>query len=198
MNELQEIIENSSGKTREVLLDLIHKVAEFAEYQRRTDEAISNLRYQNRLLRQKLFDSSSEKLSEDEIPEQSELEVFDVFSLCATQIELSEQPPVEQGVVAPAKPHPKKKPLPKHLPRKVIEHDLSEQEKQCQCGNTMECIGADVKEKLEYQRPKLTVLEHRCKKYGCATCNQASKKDPLAKAQIKLAAKPAQIIPIGA
>jgi len=108
MKELQEIVENSSGKTREVLLDLIHKVAEFAEYQRKTDEAISNLRYQNRLLRQKLFGSSSEKLYEDKIPEQSELEVFDVFSLCATQIEVPEQNHSEQVTTAQAKTHPKK------------------------------------------------------------------------------------------
>ena len=59
----------------------------------------------------------------------------------------------------------------------------------------MECIGADVSEQLDYQPTKVTVLEHRCKKYGCGSCNAATKQDPLAKAQLKTAKKPLQLIP---
>ena len=57
------------------------------------------------------------------------------------------------------------------------------------CGAEMECIGADVSEQLDYQPAKVTVLEHRRKKYGCGSCNAATKQDPLAKAQLKTAKK---------
>ena len=197
MEALQKLIDNTPEEQQEILSQLVAKVAEFADYQRKTDEVISTLRYQNRLLRQQLYGSSSEKLLDDKSPEQSELEVFDEFSLCAIQVELPEPPASEAVAVTPEKSRPKKKPLPKNLPRKVIEHDLPEEEKQCVCGNHMEYIGADVSEKLDYQRAKVTVIEHHCKKYGCATCNEASKKNPVAKAQMKVATKPPQIIPKG-
>jgi len=197
MDQPQEIIESSSEKTRKVLLELINKVAEFVEYQRKTDETIANLRHQNKLLRQKLFGSSSEKFIEDTIPKQFELDVCDSFALCATKIDINEAEIESQNSLTQTPSRAKKKPLPRQLQRKFVEHDLSEQDKQCQCGSTMEYIGDDVTENLDYQPPKLTVIQHRCKKYGCATCNKASKNDPLIKAQIRAAKKPAQIIPKG-
>lgn len=195
MKALQALIENSPKEQQDTLSQLISKVAELAEHQRKSSEVISNLQYQNKLLRQKLYGSSSEKISDAQLSEQPELEVFDEFSLCSTQIDDSKQPEPEQST--PRKPRNKKKPLPKNLPREIIEHDLTEEDKQCACGNKMECIGADVSEQLEYHPAKVTVIEHHCKKYGCSSCNEAVKKDPEAKAKFKVATKPLQIIPKG-
>jgi len=52
-----------------------------------------------------------------------------------------------------------------------------------------------VSEQLYYQPAKITVIEHRCKKYGCTRCNTAKKTNPTIKAQLKPASKPLQLIP---
>ena len=157
-------------------------------------QKIDYIQQDNRLLRKRLFGSTSEKTKNDDPPYQTEL--FNEFELCAQQIEIDEPPLAEGPTPKPtAKKHPGRKPLPLHLPRKVIEHDLSDVEKQCDCGSEMEYLGTQVNEELEYQPAKLTVLEHHCKKYGCPQCNAANKKDPAVKAQLRTAKKPKQLIP---
>ncbi len=193
MNWLEKIVKNSSGETREALEQFVHETAELVKTNRRQEQAIEYLSHEVRLLRKKLYGTSSEKQAAT-IPEQLEAPLFNEFELCAQVIE--PEIPVEN---TPSETAPKKKPgrklLPKNLPRKVVEHDLSAAEKICVCGVEMECIGADVSEQLDYQPAKVTVLEHRCKKYGCVSCNAATKQDPLAKAQLKTAKKPLQLIP---
>lgn len=58
--------------------------------------------------------------------------------------------------------------LPESLPREVIEHDLSPDEKCCpSCGVIRERIGAETSEQLEYVPATLKVLEHVRYKYAC-------------------------------
>ncbi len=56
------------------------------------------------------------------------------------------------------------------LEREIIEHDLSDQEKQCACGCQMELMGADSTEKIDFIPPKLKVIEHVEYKYTCRAC----------------------------
>jgi transposase len=128
------------------------------------------------------------------LPHQLDAELFDEFELCAQFIDTEKLIDEEETTATRKKPGGRK-PLPKNLPREVIEHDLSDEEKICACGNDMEYIGANVSEELNYVPAKLTVIEHRCKKYGCAICNERSKKEANAKAQLKTAKKPLQLIP---
>ena len=61
--------------------------------------------------------------------------------------------------------------LPKDLPRKRIEYDLSEQQKQCACGcgRVLKKIGEEVLEQLEIIPAQMFVIEHvRFKYAGCA------------------------------
>lgn len=62
------------------------------------------------------------------------------------------------------------------------------------CGHLMQCIDIEITEQLKYVPAQATVIEHRCNKYACISCNKANKKDPLIKAQFKLAKKPKQLI----
>jgi len=65
-------------------------------------------------------------------------------------------------------------PLPEHLPRVEIEHDLSEAEKACPCcGETRERIGQAVSEQLEYLPAMFQVLRHIRHKYACRQCDAA-------------------------
>ena len=67
----------------------------------------------------------------------------------------------------------KRKPLPKTLPREVIELDLDDHEKQCSCCNhELHKIGEDRSEKLEFSPAVLKVLEYVRPKYACRQCEQ--------------------------
>lgn len=64
-------------------------------------------------------------------------------------------------------------PLPDHLPRIDIEHDLSDDEKNCPCCGETRCrIGQEVSEQLEYLPASFKVLRHIRHKYACGKCEQ--------------------------
>lgn len=67
----------------------------------------------------------------------------------------------------------------KNLPREQIIHDLSSEEKICDCcGNELVKIGEDKSEQLEYIPEQLKVIEHINPKYTCRNCEtiKAAKK----------------------
>jgi transposase len=75
-----------------------------------------------------------------------------------------------------------RQPLPRHLKRERIVHDLAEEEKHCSaCQQDLRPIGEESSERYEYVPAQLTVVEDVCKKYACA-CT------------VKTATKPAQPI----
>jgi len=97
-------------------------------------------------------------------------------------------PPAAGTADQPAKPrgHGRKR-LPRHLTRERIEHELSEAERACpHCAKTMERIGEEVSERLEYVPASLKVVEEARAKYACS-CGGA----------LKTAPKPAQPIEKG-
>ena len=75
-----------------------------------------------------------------------------------------------------------RRPLPPHLKRQRIEHDLSAEDKHCAgCQQDLRLIGEETSERYEYIPAQFVVIEDVCKKYACA-CT------------IKTATKPAQPI----
>ncbi len=64
-----------------------------------------------------------------------------------------------------------RRPLPGHLPRRRIEIDLPEADKQCACGHLKTRIGESVTEKLEYEPASFTVMETVRAKYACPHCH---------------------------
>jgi transposase len=86
------------------------------------------------------------------------------------------------GGSAPKKRTGGRQPLPRHLKRERIVHDLTEEEKRCSaCQQDLRPIGEESSERYEYIPAQLTVIEDICKKYACA-CT------------VKTATKPAQPI----
>ena len=62
-----------------------------------------------------------------------------------------------------------RRPLPPHLKRERIEHDLTEEEKHCACcSQDLRPIGEETSERYEYLPAQLLVIEDVCKKYACA------------------------------
>src|SRR6266851_8487723 len=73
------------------------------------------------------------------------------------------------GESAPKKRTGGRQPLPRHLKRERIVHDLAEKEKHCSaCQQDLRPIGEESSERYEYIPAQLTVIEDVCKKYACA------------------------------
>jgi len=68
---------------------------------------------------------------------------------------------------------PVRKKLPTDLPRDIINYDLDESEKVCDCcGDRLQRIGEEKSEQLDYIPASLRVIEHVRFKYACKGCEQ--------------------------
>ena len=77
------------------------------------------------------------------------------------------------------------------LPRTEIVHDISDDEKTCECcGTDMHRMGEDVSEKLDFIPAKVQVIRHVRPKYSCRTCEQQG-----TETKIKQAPMPLSILP---
>jgi transposase len=73
------------------------------------------------------------------------------------------------GASAAGKRSGGRQPLPRHLKRERIVHDLADEEKHCStCRQDLRPIGEESSERYEYIPAQLTVIEDICKKYACA------------------------------
>ena len=63
-----------------------------------------------------------------------------------------------------------RKPLPEHLPKEEIIHDIPESEKTCNCGHELKRIGEEVSNKLGYIPAKIYIERHIRYKYACKHC----------------------------
>jgi transposase len=81
-----------------------------------------------------------------------------------------------------------RKPLDPALPREVVRHELPEGERVCpHDGAALTEIGVEVSEQLDIVPQQVRVIRHERVKYACPCCDGG----------LRLAAKPAQIIPKG-
>ena len=107
---------------------------------------ISVLQEEIELLKQKLFGRKSEKLTE---AERRQLDLFNEAEAVTSAVEEAE--PVAE-IVVPAHTRTKqrgRKPLPAHLPRVEVVHDVAAEQKQCACGATKSRIGEESAERLD-------------------------------------------------
>ena len=81
-----------------------------------------------------------------------------------------------------------RKPLDADLPRHVVRHELPQSERICpHDGAALQEIGVEASEQLDIIPQQVRVLRHERVKYACPCCDRA----------LRLAPKPAQIIPKG-
>jgi len=163
-------------------------VVSFAEEKRRYEKENKLLREQVLLMKSKIFGRKSEKFSAEESIQQL------LFDEAADEVE-EEKAQDEQTIEVPAHTRKKRgrKPLPEHLPRVEVVHDLSEEEKVCACGKIMDRMGQEISEKLDIIPAKIQVIRHIRYKYACKNCEGVDSDGPT----VKIAPVPAQIIPKG-
>jgi len=89
-----------------------------------------------------------------------------------------DEPPA--GASASGNGNPRgRKPLPRHLKRERIEHDLPETEKHCaECDQDLRKIGEEVSERYEYLPAQMRVIEDACFTYACACTVKTASKPP--------------------
>lgn len=146
------------------------------------DQHIAVLEEKLRLALHKRFAASSEKA----LPGQ-----FNLFN----EAEAISAEAVAEEATTTIPEHKRKKhgrkPLPDHIPRTRIEHDLPEPEKICGCGCRKTCIGEAVSEQLDIIPAKIQVLQHVRLKYACRSCEGVEDDGPA----VMIAPMPPQPIP---
>jgi transposase len=144
---------------------------------------IKILNEQIQCLRDRLFGRKTEKIYKDD----GQLSLFDIPE--------PELPLLQEFEETPVKTHKRRKkgrkPLPANLPRLEVIHDLSDEEKQCQCGETKSCIGQETSEQLDYITAKVQVIHNIRYKYACKNCEGVDDDGPT----VAIARMPDQIIP---
>ena len=99
--------------------------------------------------------------------------------------DIVEQVEAEQQDISYTRNKPKRKPLPKDLPREQIVHDIPELEKQCDCcGGELHKMGEDVSEKLDFVPAKVKVIEYIRPKYACRECEQSGTQNSIKQAKM--------------
>jgi transposase len=136
-----------------------------------------------RLLRQLLEARHSAK-SEQLSPDQLQLFIAELNRSKAASKDDDQLPPPDAGSgQAEGQENSRtrgRRPLPPHLKRQRIEHDLTAEEKHCAgCQQDLHLIGEETSERYEYIPAQFIVIEDVCKKYACACTIKTATKPPL-------------------
>jgi transposase len=155
-------VELDAAQTR--IRDLERQVEETSATAEELQRALACLKEEYLILKRLLYGPRRERLTED--PNQQHL--FDTQALPPS--------PIPEPVVASQNQSPNKRkghgrrPIPDHIPRRDVLHDVAEAQRTCDCGREKTKIGEDTTEQLDYEPGKLLVLRHIYPKYACSCC----------------------------
>jgi len=156
------------------------------------EREIMILTEQNKMLEHRLYGASSEKRATINI---DQLPLFNEAELAEDGFVINENKSNENKVEIKGYTRSKKgrKPIPEHLPRKEIIHDLPEEEKECACCKKKRPrIGSEVTEEISYTPAKYYVKKHIRYKYGSCDCEESAQKEEPA---VIISPMPARLIP---
>lgn len=144
-------------------------------------------------LQRLLFGKKSEKLTpEDERQMSLFNEAEDGSDISA---DLTDDKPDTTQVKSHTRRKSGRKPLPEHIHREEIIHDLTDEEKTCPCCNRERpVIGEEISEELDIIPARVIVNRHIRKKYGPCDCNEFLNKEI---PEIKISPMPPRFIPYG-
>jgi len=118
-----------------------------------------------------------------------------LFAEAEETAEVSQTPEVEATTVTVAAHERKKggrKGIDERHPRIDVLHDISEEEKQCACGDELVHIGEETREIVQVIPEQMWVERHVYPKYACHTCEGSGDEDRPA---VRIAAREATILP---
>lgn len=157
---VQEQLDAAQARIR----DLERQVEETSATAEELQRALACLKEEYLALKRLLYGPRRERFLED--PNQQHL--FDTEALVSVPVpdltlENSAQSPKQR------KAHGRR-PIPDHVPRRDVLHDVADEERTCGCGREKTKIGEDSTEQLDYIPGKLEVLKHIYPKYACSCC----------------------------
>lgn len=167
---------NDIEKLKETLLS-------FSEKEKYYQSEIKILKEQIKILRDKIYGRKTEKI----LKVDRQLPLFDISEAETSLLEESEEITVDSH----SRKKRGRKSLPENLPRVDVLHDLSDEEKKCQCGHTKSRIGQEESEQLDYIPAKVQVIRNIRYKYACKKCEGVEDDGPT----VSIARMPDQIIP---
>jgi len=145
------------------------------------DDEIERLRSQMRLLLAQRFGAKSERVERDS----SQLGLFNEAE-CDAETDTDEDTGPRTTVAGHSRARGHRRPLPAHLPREEVVHDLADADKTCpHDGTPLEVMGEETSEQLDIVPASIRVLHHRRLKYACPCCRH----------HVVTAAMPAQPLP---
>jgi transposase len=159
---------------------------QFAQTLEEKERSIAALEHQIKLLLQRVRGSRQERI------DPSQLLLFSLEELQEIAQQMEQGGPQEDLIETGAtkrRPSPGRSgPLPAHLPREVVRHELSAAERACPgCGELRQEIGVESSEQLEIIPARLKVIQHDRVKYACRGCEE----------HVSIAEKPPQPIEKG-
>jgi uncharacterized protein (DUF3084 family) len=134
-----------------------NEIAEWKQTHEKTLQEYNELKEKYRILRHTLFGRSSEKWTADEQKQAL------LFNEPESYSEEPEGIQTERITYDRVKARGKRKKIPADIHREEVVHDLSEEEKVCNCGAKLTRIGEEVSEKLEIIPAQVKVLEIKIK-----------------------------------
>lgn len=169
---------DSVDALKTIIVDVTQRAQEYETENKLLKEEIS-------VLKHRLFGKKSEKLPAGS----GQLFLFNEAEAAKTEDSGAAQQKVEVPAHERRRGH--RKPLPENLPRVEVVHDLSDEQKQCTCGEQKSRIGQEVSEQLDIMPPKIQVIQHIRPKYVCKKCEGVEADEPA----VSIAPMPEQMIP---
>ena len=188
MNIDASSLPDNTSELKEVIFNLVNAYSAFEDKERSYQQKIEYLEERIRLLQNEIFGRKTEKRFFPEPPSVQ----MGLFS--DPEAVLPEIVP-EDEITIPEHTRKKRgrKPLPDDLPRIEVVHELTEEQRLCECGCVKGKIGEETSEKLDIIPAKIQVIRHiRCK-YACKNCEGVESQGPT----VVIAPPPAEIIPKG-
>jgi transposase len=175
MANMKQAIKSFSNDVKKLQALLVEKDSEIKVLQEKNQYLLE----QFRLAQHKQFGKSSEV-----DPGQGEL-----FNEAEQLVDETTEP--EKETISYTRNKPKRKPLPKDLPRETQIIDIPDDEKNCDCcGHDLHRMGEKKSEKLEFIPAQVKVIETIRPQYSCRHCESSA-----TKTQIKIAPPPLSPIP---
>ena len=160
--EGEKSLPDNVSELQEMVIDLYQKNEEMSS---NYELEINILREQLRLLRLKMYARISERY-QDETDDIQNILFEDIKSMEAE----SEESPEDLTIKEHKRKRSGRKPIPEDLERVEVVHDISDEDKKCECGSEKSRIGEETSEKLQIEPAKLWVEKHIRPKYACRAC----------------------------
>ncbi len=164
-----------------------------SEYTEQLEEKHAHLEEKYKYLQRMLYGKKSEKLTPED---EHQMRLFnEAEDGSGEEDESIKQKEEKTEVKGHTRNKRGRKPLPEHIDREEVIHDLTEEDKACPCcGKERPVIGEVTSEELDIIPPKMIVNKHIRKKYGPCSCEEFETKEI---PEIKTAAMPPRLIPQG-